>query len=192
MSSRQHRVWIGIVAALLLVSSPPDSSRGESPPATTPEQAAPKFIGVEGCAKCHNSEATGRQVESWKASAHARAFETLGSAAARKIAAERGISDPQTDGRCARCHTTGAGIPKSRFRQGFQAADGVQCEACHGPGEDYAKIEHMISSAKAREMGLIEPTAAVCVHCHNAESPTFKGFDFKTALARVRHKLPEY
>lgn len=191
MSSRQHRAWIGAVAAVVLVSTSPDSSRGQSPPAT-PEQAAPKFIGVEGCAKCHNSEGTGRQVESWKSSPHARAFETLGSDAARKIAAECGISDPQADGRCVRCHTTGAGIPKSRFRQGFQSEEGVQCEACHGPGENYARIEHMISNAKARDMGLTEPTAAVCVRCHNAESPTFKGFDFKTAIGRIRHPLPQY
>ena len=191
MVSLEHRAWLGVVAAVLLVSTSTDSSRGQSPPATR-EQTRPKFIGVEGCSKCHNSEATGKQVESWKGSAHARAFETLGSATARKIAAERGIDDPQADGRCVRCHTTGAGIPKSGFRPGFQASDGVQCEACHGAGEYYAKIEHMISSAKAREMGLIQPSAAVCVHCHNAESPTFKGFDFKTAVERVRHKLPKY
>lgn len=192
MSIREHRAWIGVAAAVLLVSTSAYPGGGQNPPAATSEKAPSRFIGVEGCSKCHNSEGTGKQVESWKASPHARAFETLGSAAARKIAAERGIADPQADGRCVRCHTTGAGIPKSLFRSGFQVSDGVQCEACHGPGENYAKIEHMISSAKAREMGLIEPTVAVCVHCHNAESPTFKSFDFKKAFEQVRHKLPQY
>ena len=197
MRNLEPRGWIAAVAVALLALTPTElahSQASQSKPSApvSPGQALPKFIGVSGCAKCHSSDATGKQVQTWQASPHAQAYKTLGTDAAQKIAAARGVKDPQAPGPCLRCHTTGAGIPKGRFAADFQVADGVQCESCHGPGEFYSKIEHMIVNAKAHEMGLIDPSPAVCTHCHNPESPTFKGFDFKTAVKKIQHRLASY
>lgn len=153
---------------------------------------APMFAGVDQCGKCHGSKATGQQVQSWRTSPHAKAWETLGTDRAREVGAKFGITDPQSSQSCLRCHTTAAGVPKERLPEGFKREDGVQCESCHGAGADYAKIEHMIDSAKARAAGLIEPGVSVCQHCHNTDSPTYKGFDYKTALEKIRHRLVAY
>jgi hypothetical protein len=34
------------------------------------------------------------------------------------------------------------------------------------------------------------PDEKTCLKCHNADSPTFKGFDYKAALAKIEHHIP--
>jgi hypothetical protein len=162
-----------------------------APQATSPQDNPPlQYIGADECGRCHKSKATGNQLEIWKRSAHANAFKTLSTDAAVQIAKKLGIAEePQVSPRCLPCHTTGAGQPKSRFGDFFEVTQGVQCESCHGPGSVYGRIDHMIQPSKAHAAGLIEPTAAVCKHCHNAQSPTFEGFDFTTAVRKIRHPL---
>jgi hypothetical protein len=149
-----------------------------------------RYIGVKGCASCHKSKATGNQIEAWKATAHARAYQTLATAEAREVAKKLGIDkDPQEVPRCLGCHTTAAGELKSRLSEDFDLSEGVQCEACHGPGSEYSKIQHMIKHEVAIQMGLQAPKATTCKRCHNEESPTFKGFDYAAALKKIAHPL---
>ena len=152
----------------------------------------PKYVGVEHCAQCHDSEGTGRQVQKWRKGPHGQAWKTLGSDEAAAIAKRLGVHDPQSAPECLRCHSTGAGLPKGSFAKGFDSFEGVQCESCHGPGEYYAKIEHMIMSSQARELGLIDPKTKVCKQCHNEKSPTYKGFDYRTAVKKIEHGLAPY
>jgi len=150
----------------------------------------PQYIGAKGCASCHKSKATGNQYGTWQASPHARAFETLGTPAAVEVAKQLGIDrDPQTVPRCLACHTTAAGVLKGRLAGSFDIAAGVQCEACHGPGSEYSKIQHMIKHDTALQVGLEIPSAKTCTSCHNQESPTFKGFDYASALKKIAHPL---
>jgi hypothetical protein len=81
----------------------------------------------------------------------------------------------------------------------------VQCESCHGPGADYRKKKVMSDRDRAKANGLWSPekNPAVCMTCHNHKSPTFdpmryalpdgthSGFDFKQALTRISHPIPE-
>lgn len=160
--------------------------------AQTPAQPAPvpQYVGAKACASCHKSKATGNQYESWKATAHARAYEILGTPAAVEVARKLGIeSDPQTVPRCLACHTTAVGVLKGRLADSFEVAAGVQCEACHGPGSEYSKIQHMIKYEMALQVGLLVPSAKTCTKCHNEESPTFKGFDYAPALKKIAHPL---
>lgn len=70
---------------------------------------------------------------------------------------------------CAYCHTTGLNLERGRWED-----DGVQCEACHGPGEDHADLA---SDAGRRpdEEELAEIRAAIntaidaqtCGQCHS-------------------------
>jgi len=169
--------------AWLATAQTSSQSGGKSAP-------VPQYIGAKGCASCHKSKATGNQYASWEATAHARAYQTLGTPAAAELAKKLGIdSDPQTVPRCLACHTTAAGVLKGRLAESFDVAEGVQCEACHGPGSEYSKIQHMIKHETALQVGLEVPNAKTCTKCHNEESPTFKGFDYTSALKKIAHPL---
>lgn len=156
------------------------------------EDAGPKYIGVKKCGMCHKSEAKGNQLGQWEASKHAKAFETLASEAALKIAKEKGIEgSPQEAAACLKCHTTGHGAKAEAFEASFVTADGVQCEACHGPGSDYKSMSIMKDREKSIAAGLVIPTKDTCTACHNEESPTFKGFKFEEMWPKVAHPNPK-
>src|SRR5262245_63238530 len=126
-------------AALALLAIPfagspalADPSAGAAPGAAAPAAAAAHaFVGPSKCGLCHKAAARGDQYGLWQKSKHAGAFATLEGDAARAVAKSRGIADPAAAPQCLRCHTAGPGA---------NAADGVTCEACHGPGGDYAVI----------------------------------------------------
>jgi hypothetical protein len=149
-----------------------------------------KYIGSAMCKMCHNSEAKGAQYTKWTESQHSKAFENLKSDAAKKIATEKGIADPSTDQKCLKCHSTGASVDAS-VRGTLTIEEGVSCEACHGPGSAYKSPTIMKNLEMAQDNGLIVPDEKTCIKCHNAESPTFKGFDFATYSAKVAHPKPK-
>jgi len=151
---------------------------------------AHNFVGAEKCKMCHNSPAKGAQFTKWSESAHSKAFAALASDEAKKIATAKGIADPQKAAECLRCHIAGAGVSAAKLTEKYKVEDGVSCEACHGPGGDYWKMDVMKDMAKATAAGLVLPDEKTCTGCHNADSPTFKGFDFKTAVAKIAHPNP--
>jgi hypothetical protein len=155
--------------------------------------AAPEITGAPNCKACHGAR-TGNQWKTWTESAHARAFETLATDASAKIAAERGIANPQQDQACLECHTTrgvlGADTPVSEKGK-YTDAEGVGCEACHGPGSDYKPGSVMKDPNAARAAGLVmDKTPAACTRCHNERSPTYKPFDFDQRWAEIAHPVP--
>jgi len=151
---------------------------------------AHNFVGADKCKMCHNAAAKGAQFTKWTESPHSKAFAALASEEAKKIATAKGIADPQKAAECLRCHVAGQGVSAARLTEKYKIEDGVSCEACHGPGGDYWKMDVMKDQAKATAAGMILPDEKTCAGCHNADSPTFKGFDYKTALAKVAHPNP--
>jgi nitrate/TMAO reductase-like tetraheme cytochrome c subunit len=149
------------------------------------------FVGAEKCKMCHNTPAKGAQFTKWSESMHSKAYQTLAGEEAKKIAAAKNIADPQNAAECLRCHIAGYGAPAAALTEKYKKEDGVTCEGCHGPGGDYWKMDVMKDKAKAMAAGLVMPNEKTCTGCHNQESPTFKGFDFKTALAKVAHPNPQ-
>ena len=86
--------------------------------------------------------------------------------------------------------------PSAFAKKPLKASDGVQCESCHGPGDDYTKKKTMSHRDKAMLNGLWEPgkDEKVCTACHNDESPSWdsaKGFDFDEAKKVFAHPIPE-
>jgi len=155
--------------------------------------AAHEIIGAPACKACHGAR-TGDQWKTWTESAHARAFETLASDAALKIAADRGIENPQQSEACLECHTTrgilGADVPVSEKGK-YADAEGVGCESCHGPGSDYKPGSVMKDPNAARAAGLVmDRSEQACTRCHNEKSPTFKSFDFEQRWAEIAHPVP--
>ena len=150
-----------------------------------------RYVGDETCEVCHSSERIGNQFGIWKNSPHARAFTDLSSLNARTIAAKMGISDPQKSPECLSCHTTAPHVGLTGITSSFRQSDGVQCESCHGPGEDYARYSAMVDPHKAASSGLVEvPGEKTCITCHNPSSPTYKTFDYKRDVKKILHKIP--
>jgi nitrate/TMAO reductase-like tetraheme cytochrome c subunit len=122
--------------------------------------AGADYIGAGKCKMCHKVE-----YQSWQASRHARAFESLKEA-------ERGKAE------CLRCHAMAgdAGLP------------GVQCESCHGPGSDYKSMKIMKDRDAAVAAGLVIPDEATCRSCHEGAPHDQEAFDFATAREKGVHK----
>ncbi len=121
---------------------------------------APKrhnYVGVELCKICHKKKELGDQYDVWANTSHSKAFYTLGTPEARMIADNLGIEDPQQSDKCLRCHSTCHALTEEEVAEDLQVEDGVQCESCHGPGEEYMYLEVMEDMEDAKAMGLIMP-----------------------------------
>jgi len=149
------------------------------------------FVGAQKCKMCHKSEAAGAQYQKWADSKHAKAYETLGTEEAKKIAADKGLGDPQKEDACLKCHVTGHGAKPELLGEKYSITEGVSCESCHGAGGDYWKMSVMKDKAAAVAAGLVLPDEKTCKGCHNEESPTYKEFDFKTFAAKIAHPKPK-
>jgi Zn finger protein HypA/HybF involved in hydrogenase expression len=98
------------------------------------------YVGAEKCKMCHKV-----QHASWEATTHAKATD------AAKACTERPY-----EASCLKCHATNSD----------EALPGVQCEACHGAGNDYRKMSVMKDQAAAVANGLVIPTQVTCDGCH--------------------------
>jgi hypothetical protein len=158
---------------------------------STPLAADHAYVGADKCKMCHNAPAKGAQYTKWTEAKHSKAFEVLGTEDAKKVASAKGIADPQKAPECLKCHVTGHGAPAAQLTEKHNPAQGVSCESCHGPGGDYQKMDVMKDHAKSVAAGMVVPDENTCKKCHNPESPTFKGFDYKTMAAKIAHPNPQ-
>ncbi len=155
------------------------------------EDLAHEFTGVKKCSICHKKPEQGEQFGIWEKSLHAKAFETLGTDAAKQAGAARGVQDPQKDGKCLKCHSTAYGFSEAKITDAIAVEEGVSCESCHGPGKDYSKKSVMEDRDQAVAAGLIIPDEKTCVKCHNSESPNYKPFDYKEFWEKIKHPVPK-
>lgn len=135
-----------------------------------------EYIGAAKCKMCHNKPPQGEQYNKWAAGPHANAMKSLNETEAK-------------DPKCLKCHST-VGHTDKALHAGIKVEEGVSCETCHGPGSAYKTLSIMKDRAKSIENGLIIPDEKLCRSCHNEESPTFKGFDYKEASAKIAHPDP--
>jgi hypothetical protein len=177
---RNRIVWASLLALALATGAEAQETKAEH-----------KYIGAKKCSMCHKTEAKGNQFAKWQASKHAKAFATLASEKALAIAKEKGLAKPpQESPECLKCHVTGHGKAAELFDAAFLKTDGVQCESCHGPGSDYQNMKVMKDRAASVAAGIVIPDKKTCTVCHNAESPSFAGFDYKTQVALIAHPNP--
>lgn len=154
---------------------------------------APHYIGSAKCAKmCHKGPKKGKQWELWQERKHSRAYTTLGTPESKAIAEKKGLKgNPQKADECLKCHVTAFGIKKELIEPTCTYEEGVGCEACHGPGSKYRKLNIMKNHDKSNAAGLVEQNAEVCTRCHNEESPTYKPFKYEDDLKKIAHPKPE-
>ena len=128
----------------------------------------------------------GYQFSKWRLGKHARAYAVLGTKTGYEMATAAGITgNPQQDPRCLGCHTSGFAVSKDRFLEGFDFADGVQCESCHGAGSEYSPEAIMRDRLAALRAGLRPATKETCIPCHeNAHGRTF---DYETSVRAIAH-----
>jgi len=143
-----------------------------------------EYIGASKCKMCHNKAPKGEQYNKWKEGPHAKAFETLATAEAKKYS-----DNPQKDPKCLKCHSTYHAADKDLMYT-IKDDEGVSCESCHGPGSEYKSMSVMKSQEKSLANGMIIPTADVCITCHNEESPTFIGFNYNEFVKKIAHDDP--
>jgi hypothetical protein len=107
-----------------------------------------EYVGAAKCKMCHKV-----QYASWETTKHAKATETAKAGTEREWAAD-----------CAKCHATNAS----------EDLPGVQCEACHGPGNDYKKMSIMKDRDAALANGLVIPSQETCDGCHTGDDHSKK------------------
>jgi hypothetical protein len=188
-------VWVFVACSAFLLSAAAAADGGAA--------GEHEYVGPAKCKSCHKKEAIGDQYGVWLDSKHAKAFETLAGEQAAEWAAAAGVTDPQADEKCVKCHVTAYGAPQNLLPASYSFTDSVSCEACHGAGKDYRKKKVMVDRELAESKGLIVPTEKVCLQCHNDESPAWKndrytlangskvGFDYEQALEVIAHPVPE-
>ncbi len=125
---------------------------------------ADRYLGATKCAACHR-----KIYDSWSKTHHAGAYATL-------VTANRYFYPD-----CVNCHVTGAGyLTGFRIDQTTKHLEGVQCEACHGPGGKH------VDASGASDMR-VTGDREFCGECHDAEfSPNFEN-RFDAILAWVNH-----
>ena len=144
----------------------------------------PRYTGVMACGKCHRGPALGNQWSVWRMSKHSEAWAVLGSDKGLEIAAKKGITNPQSNPECLKCHTT---TQSTAHLDGYTPDEGVGCEACHGPGSDYSADATMRDRRSAMAAGMQMPTRETCLKCHDKAK-----FDFEAAKKQIAHptKMP--
>ena len=167
------------------------------------ERDASLYVATKSCKMCHKKEEAGAQFAKWEERAHRKAYETLAGAESKAVAAKLGIDDPQTSGKCLKCHSTAYNMTEERQVEVINVEHGVTCQSCHGPGKNYKKKEIMKDRAAAVEAGLVFPATDHCTVCHNDSSPTWDperytradgtktGFDVDLAFEKIKHPVPE-
>ena len=150
-----------------------------------------EFAGVDKCRLCHKKPEQGEQYLIWQGTGHAKAFQALGTPEAKAAAEKLGISDPQTNPKCLRCHSTAYYFTETKQTDVIPVEEGISCESCHGPGKDYMKKSIMENKEEAVANGLLIQTQELCLKCHNQESPTYKPFNFDERWAKIAHPVPK-
>lgn len=160
------------------------------------------FVGQSVCLQCHSSpDANGGAASVCTLEPiplHDHSYEALQKPKAEHIAALSGVPDVPTQSRiCLYCHATAADEGPRWTTDAFRMADGVQCEACHGPGS-----LHVGSAARSEDLDRSQapPRNALirrgdrrgCEHCH-VDRPSHKEVleqGFRLSAADRLYKTP--
>jgi hypothetical protein len=162
-----------------------------------------KLTTLKKCSMCHKAASKGDQFGVWQTKAHAKAYENLASPEAKEVAAALGIENPQQSGKCLKCHSTAYYFAETRQSEAVTLEEGVSCQSCHGPGDDYDSKAIMEDLAASIAAGMVHPAKEKrCTLCHNDQNPTWDperyttkdgkkvDFDVDQAYEKIKHERP--
>jgi hypothetical protein len=152
---------------------------------------AGRYVGSKVCMDCHSGPERGQQDVLWMRSRHAHAYWRLGSDWSLFLARLRphyqDLEEPISDDRCLLCHVTGSQDPEALFESSYRSQEGVSCEACHGPGSNYADAEVMVNREAFLANGGRVPDKSTCRSCHRRS----ENFDFEEMWPKIAHPKPQ-
>ncbi|RME38770.1 MAG: hypothetical protein D6788_06780 [Planctomycetota bacterium] len=135
--------------------------------AQSPAESLPLFVGQERCRSCHASHGSAQPCSLHRISRHAESFTALRRPEAVSIAALSGVVEPPVRSRyCLECHATGAEEGPRWWQATFHAEDGVQCEACHGPGSLHVEHPARTASPYSNRPLIRRGSRQRCTECH--------------------------
>jgi hypothetical protein len=180
-------------AALVLVLQPQLSgqaagSKGAAAMPGPADEFARLGFKFEGAATCSNAQCHGADEPKEGAGAttlaeftqwsggdlHKTAHEILANEESAAIAEKMKIADATTDARCTACHAMN--VPEKLRGREFDLAEGVTCNACHGPSEKW--------NAPHKEKGWTDKQRAA-LKTHDALLKKLGLYDTKSPLARA-------
>jgi len=148
---------------------------------------SPKFLGANSCANssCHGGAGEKQNqflVWSLKDFHSQRPAATLATARAKQIADALEIKDPTADARCTDCHAPLHEVPENLRGEDFKISEGVSCESCHGPAENWLRSHTRLDYTRAdrtaagmSDLQNLYVRANTCVACHqNVDSDILK------------------
>jgi hypothetical protein len=177
---RALRALIAVAVTFAVFGAVSGASAADTTP-PLPFTAPAVHLGVSSCSgsSCHGAlqpwpGSTVRQDEfiTWQEKdAHAKAYKVLMSERSKRIAKNLGLDNAYEAKICLDCHADN--VPQEQRAKGFQIADGVGCESCHGGAVNWlgihvsGKSDHG-ANVKAGLYPLEEPVARakVCLSCH--------------------------
>jgi hypothetical protein len=141
-----------------------------------------KFLGAQSCAStsCHGGGGMKQNqflVWSLKDFHSQRPAATLTTARSKQIAEVLEIQNPSADARCTSCHAPLNSVSENLRDEKFKVSEGVSCESCHGPAEnwirshtrpDYTRADRVASGM--RDLENLYARANTCVACHQVVS----------------------
>ena len=150
--------------------------------------APAKALGVVTCSgsTCHGaakplSESKVMQNEfiTWhREDRHARAYRSLLGEQGQKIAKNLGLESAANAPECLSCHTNL--VPAAQRGKRYNVADGVACEACHGPASKWLGMHVTGEASRADNLKVgMYPTeepvarAKLCLSCHLGNDSKF-------------------
>ncbi len=178
----------GLLVAALLVVCIVFSALGVSP--ANAQSSGAQYEGVASCSgsTCHGrAEGNGAvvrqdEIATWQepsspSGAHSRAYAVLGSPRSRQIARSLGIGAPTSAPACLGCHSTY--VSQAARGPRFQTSDGIGCETCHGPAQNWLAAHYAAPATHAGNVanGLTplerpQTRAKVCLDCHYGSEKT--------------------
>ena len=165
----------GVSWAVLLLALNGVCLFGAEPDSQT---VAPKFLGAQSCSSssCHGGAGDiSRQFTVWSQYDfhHHRPFATLETARSERLADVLKLGNPTQSPRCTVCHAPFQTVPAERLGGDAKVSEGVSCESCHGPAEnwlrshtrkDYTHEDRV--HAGMRDLKNLYVRANTCVACH--------------------------
>jgi hypothetical protein len=153
---------------------------------TNSPEAQPKFLGSQSCSasSCHGGAGEkSKQYTIWSTHDfhHVRPYATLETARSERLAEVLKIGNATTSARCTVCHAPFATVPGERLGHNAAVADGISCEGCHGPAEnwirshtrpDYTHADRV--AAGMRDLNNLYVRANTCVACHQNIDPEIR------------------
>lgn len=137
-----------------------------------------KFLGAQSCSSssCHGGGGNNQdQFTVWfrQDYHHERPVALLETRRSAVIAENLKISDPTRDERCTVCHEPLRTVSADRLSKEVNVAEGVSCENCHGPAENWLRghTRHDWTTADRTAAGMrdlrnLYVRANACVACH--------------------------